>query len=534
VKPVEIELSDFERRAVELPIAAGRIAQLQAIEGKLLYLRLPRNGAAERTNQIVSYDFDEREEKVVEESANMFQVAANHKKMLVGNRGAWTIRGTGGMGGFGGMGRGRGSMPVEDEGAKKDKSALSLSDMQVTIDPGAEWRQIFTEGWRIERDFFYDPGMHGVNWPKVREQYGALLGQCITRWDLNYLLGEMISEMNCSHTYRSGGDAEAPRELNVGMLGCDYALEQGRYKISKIYDGAPWDSDVRSPLNENGLDIKAGMYLLAVNGTELDVNEDPWAAFQGMGGKTVALTLNTKPSLDGSRIVYVTTMASESQLRYLTGIEETRAKVDKASEGKVGYIYVPDTGVRGQNELVRQLRAQYRKAALIIDERWNGGGQLPDRFVEMLNRPILSYWGVRDGSDWQTPQIAHNGPKAMLINGRAGSGGDAFPYFFKTAGCGKLIGTRTWGGLVGYTGVPPLVDGGSVIAPTFGIYNTKGEWIIESYGVDPDIEVVAHPTKVAKGEDPEVDRAIEELKKELSAKPISVPAKPAYPNRSGK
>jgi tricorn protease len=225
-------------------------------------------------------------------------------------------------------------------------------------------------------------------------------------------------------------------------------------------------------------------------------------------------------------------LASESRLRYLDAIEQTRARVDKASGGKVGYIYVPNTGRQGQTELVRQMRAQYKKQALIIDERWNGGGQLPDRFVEMLNRPILNYWGVRDGADWQSPMVAHNGPKAMLINGRAGSGGDAFPWYFKEAGCGKLIGTRTWGGLIGYTGVPSLIDGGTVIAPTFGIYDTKGEWVIEGYGVDPDIEVIAHPTKVARGEDPELDRAVEELLKELKDNPPKVPAKPKYPDRS--
>lgn len=531
-KSVEIEFADFERRAVELPVAAGRFAQLQAIEGKLLYLRLSRTGAAERGAQLVSYDLEEREERVLEESASTFVVAANRRKLLFANRGVWTIRGTGGFS-FGGRG-GRGQIPSEDDFPKKDKTTLNLSDMTVFIDPVAEWRQIFMDGWRIERDFFYDPKMHGVDWPAMLKTYGSLLSQCVTRWDVNYLLGELIGELNASHTYRGGGDEEAAPAVNVGMLGCDFALEQGAYRISRIYDGAPWDSQVRSPLNENGLGIKAGDWLLAVNGVELDTAKDPWAAFLGLGGKVVALTLNSKPSLEGARVVYVTAMTSEAQLRYLSGIEETRARVDKASNGDIGYIYVPDTGQRGQTELVRQFRAQYRKKALIIDERWNGGGQLPDRFVELLNRPILCYWGVRDGADWQTPMIAHNGPKAMLINGRAGSGGDAFPWFFKQAGVGKLIGTRTWGGLIGITGTPRLIDGGNVTAPTFGIYSPQGEWIIESYGVDPDIEVIAHPAKVAKGDDPELSRAIDELKKELSVKPVNVPAKPAYPNRSGK
>ncbi|MCL4731822.1 MAG: peptidase S41, partial [Planctomycetes bacterium] len=235
--------------------------------------------------------------------------------------------------------------------------------------------------------------------------------------------------------------------------------------------------------------------------------------------------------LEGSRRVVVQTLTSESRLRYLAAIEETRARVDKLSGGRIGYVYVPNTGRDGQTELVRQMRAQFKKEALIIDERWNGGGQLPDRFVELLDRKVLNYWGVRDGADWQTPMFAHHGPKAMLINGRAGSGGDAFPYYFKAKGCGKLIGTRTWGGLIGMTGVPPLIDGGSVTAPTFGIYDTKGQWIIEGYGVDPDIEVIAHPSKVARGEDPELERAIEELTRELAANPPRHPPKPSYPDR---
>ncbi|MBX3475864.1 MAG: PD40 domain-containing protein [Planctomycetes bacterium] len=530
--PVLIDFDDFERRAVQLPATPGRYAQLQAVPGKLLYLRRPRTGSSDRNNQVVSYDLEEREERVIEENAGSFVVAAGHKKLLVESRGTYTVRNLGG--GMGGGRGARGAMPEGADQARKDSSALNLANMQVTVDPVAEWRQIFAEGWRLQRDYFYDPRLHKVDWPAVKAQYQALLNQCVTRWDVNVVLGEMIGELNASHTYRSGGDEEAPVSVNVGLLGCDFEVAQGRYRISRIYDGAAWDSEVRSPLSDAALGISAGTFLLAVNGVELDMAKDPWAAFQGLGGKVVSLTLNSKPTLEGARNVVVQTMTSESRLRYLTAVEETRARVEKLSGGRIGYVYVPNTGRDGQTELVRQLRAQFKMQAMIIDERWNGGGQLPDRFVEMLNRPILNYWGVRDGADWQTPMFAHNGPKAMLINGRAGSGGDAFPYYFKQAGCGKLIGTRTWGGLIGMTGVPALIDGGSVTAPTFGIYNTKGEWIIEGYGVDPDIEVIAHPTRVAKGEDPELERAIEELTKELAANPPKVPRKPEYPDRSGK
>ncbi|MBX3460755.1 MAG: PD40 domain-containing protein [Planctomycetes bacterium] len=529
--PVGIDFEDFERRGIELPAQTGRISNVQAVEGRVLYLRRPRTGSADRNSSLVSYDLESREERVIDENVGNFEVAAGGRRMLVESRGSFSIRAIqGGSGARGGRGAGEG----EPDPARRDRMALSLADMQCTVDPGAEWRQMFIESWRLQRDFFYDRSMHGVDWPKVREQYGALLGQCVTRWDLNYLISEMISELNASHTYNRGGEAESGPSVNVGMLGCDYALEQGRYRIVKIYDGAPWDSEVRSPLNESSLGIKQGMWLLAVNGVEIDTSRDPWAAFQGLAGKVVALTINDKPSVDGARVVHVTAMDSESRLRYLSDVEATRAKVETASGGRIGYVYVPDTGRRGQTELVRQLRAQFKCEAMIIDERFNGGGQLPDRFVELLDRPALCYWGVRDGADWQTPMFAHQGPKAMLINGRAGSGGDAFPYFFKRAGCGKLIGTRTWGGLIGITGAPRLLDGGSVTVPTFGIYNTEGEWIIEGYGVDPDIEVVAHPTKLAKGEDPEVDRAVKELLDELKTNAPKPPAKPKYPDRSGK
>jgi tricorn protease len=535
VAPVEIDLDDsfgLERRAVTLPATPGRYGQLQAVAGKLLYLRRPRTGSADRNNQVVSYDLESREERVIEENAGLFIVAAAARRMLVESRGAWTIRNIGG-GGFGGSGRGGrgGQAGPPPEGEPRDRLALNLADMQVTLEPMAEWRQILLEGWRIQRDYFYDPGLHKVDWQAVRRQYEALLPQCVTRWDVNVLLGEMIGELNASHTYRSGGDEESGASLSVGLLGCDFALSGGRYVISRIYDGGPWDSEARSPLNEPGLNIAAGTFLLAVNGVEVDTSKDPWAAFAGLGGKTVELTLNDKPQLEGSRRVVVQTLTSESRLRYLAAIEETRARVDKLSGGRIGYVYVPNTGRDGQTELVRQMRAQFKKEALIIDERWNGGGQLPDRFVELLDRKVLNYWGVRDGADWQTPMFAHHGPKAMLINGRAGSGGDAFPYYFKAKGCGKLIGTRTWGGLIGMTGVPPLIDGGSVTAPTFGIYDTKGQWIIEGYGVDPDIEVIAHPSKVARGEDPELERAIEELTRELAANPPRHPPKPSYPDR---
>ena len=404
--------------------------------------------------------------------------------------------------------------------------------MEALIDPRAEWRQIFTDAWRIERDFFYDPHMHGVNWNLMRERYSRMLNDAATRWDVNYVLGELLGELNASHTYRNGGDVERPLERGVGCLGCDFELTNGAYRIAKIIQAAPWD-DERSPLAAPGMtNIREGDYLLAVNGDPIDTTKDPWAAFDGLADRPVMLSVNTNASLIGARSVLVQTMSSEARLRNLAWINDNRLRVEKLSGGKIGYVYVPDTGQSGQNELVRMWRAQVAKPGLIIDERFNNGGQVPDRFIELLNRPLRNYWAVRDGKDWPWPPVSHTGPKAMLANGWSGSGGDCFPFMFKENKLGPVIGTRTWGGLIGITGAPGLIDGGSVTVPTFGIYSTKGEWIIEGHGVDPDIKVVDDPAAMAKGGDPQLERAVVEVLKALEKEPSAHPKKPAYPDRA--
>ena len=411
---------------------------------------------------------------------------------------------------------------------------LATSGLEMALDPVAEWRQIFNDVWRIERDYFYDPNMHGVDWPAMKRRYGALLDDVVTRWDLNFVIGELIAELSASHAYRGGGDTEQPQQRGVGLLGADYSLENGAYRIKAILDGAAWDSEVRSPLNEPGVNVNDGDYLLAVNGVPIDTSKDPWAAFQGLAEKTVMLTVNDKPEMDGAREVLVKTLASETRLRNLAWIESNRKYVDEATGGKVGYLYVPDTGRNGQTELVRMFMGQFTKDALIIDERFNNGGQIPDRFVELLNRPLIHYWGVRDGRDWQWPPVSHFGPKVMLINEWAGSGGDAFPFYFREAGLGPLIGTRTWGGLIGISGSPRLIDGGVATVPTFGSYSADGEWIIENYGVAPDIEVEDDPALMVDGGDPQLDRAIEEVLRLLEQRPHRRPGRPAYPVKAGR
>jgi tricorn protease len=276
--------------------------------------------------------------------------------------------------------------------------------------------------------------------------------------------------------------------------------------------------------------VKEGDYVLAVNGVPLRTDQDPLAAFQGLADKTVVLTINGTPSPTGARQVTVRCLGDDTQMRYREWIETRRAHVDKATNGRVGYIYVQSTGVDAQNELMRQFMAQWRKDALIIDERFNSGGQIPDRFIELLNRPMLAYWAVRQGEDWQWPPIAHRGPKVMLINGWSGSGGDAFPFYFREAKLGPLVGTRTWGGLIGLSGAPQLVDGGGFTVPTFRMYDVRGNWFAEGVGVEPDIKVDENPTELAKGVDPQLERAIAEAMAQLKTAPPA-PARPKYERR---
>jgi tricorn protease len=514
VKPVEITVEDFESRLVVLPPKPGNYNNLQAVEGKILYQRFPRTGSDEEANALVFYDIKEREEKTILGDVDGYRLSADGKKALVWKRQSASI--------------------VDVAPNQKMEKPLRTGELEMMVNPPAEWRQIFTDAWRLCRDFFYDPGMHGVDWEAMRKQYGALLKDAVTRWDVNYVIGELIAELNSSHTYRGGGDTESEPRMGVGYLGIDWEIDSGAYRIAKIIKGAPWDSEARSPLDMPGVEVNEGDYILAVNGTPLDISKSPWAAFQGLAGKTVELTVNSKPTTEGARKVIVETLRSETRLRNLAWIEQNRKFVEEQSGGRIGYIYVPDTSIGGQNELVRQFLAQFHKEGLIVDERFNSGGQIPDRFIELLKRPPLAFWAVRDGKDWQWPPVAHFGPKAMLINGWSGSGGDAFPDYFRKAGLGPLIGTRTWGGLIGMSGIPQLIDGGVATVPTFRMYDPDGKWFKEGHGVDPDIEVKEDPALLAEGTDPQLKRAVEEVLRMLGEKAFVKPPRPPYEDRSVK
>jgi len=508
-KAVVIDLEGFEARAIVLPPKPGNYTGLAAVSGKLLYRRLPRTGSGDTASRLVYYDLAEREEKTVIEGVNTHIVSHDGKKVLIRSGPRWGI--------------------VDLKAGVKLEKPLRVAEMQAVVDPRAEWRQIFTDAYRFERDFFYDAGMHGVDWNGLRDRYGRLLDDAVTRWDVNFVLGEFIAELNASHTYRGGGDAESAPSRGVGMLGADFALEDGAFRISRIVRGAPWD-DARSPLDAPGVNVSVGDYLLAVNGIPLDTSRDPFAAFAGLTGAPVMLSVNSQPTMDGARTVLVQPLSNDVELRFLEWIEQRRRRVDEATNGRVGYIYVQSTGVNAQSELVKQFMAQWRKEGLIIDERFNSGGQIPDRFIELLNRPPLSFWATRNGESWQWPPVAHFGPKVMLINGWSGSGGDAFPFYFREAGLGPLIGERTWGGLIGISGAPELVDGGNVTVPTFRMYDVRGQWFAEGVGVSPDIAVDDDPSQLVRGRDPQLERAIQEVMNKLPTA-VKAPARPARERR---
>ncbi len=517
--PVEIELAGLETRAVELPIPAGSYGTLAAARGRVVYLREPRAGAAaapdgERAprGELAYWDLGERKEETVVDGIGGYELSADGQKALVSAGERYAI--------------------LDLKPKQKIEKPLATASLEVTVNPRAEWKQIFSDVYRFYRDYYYDAGMEGTDWAAVRASYAKLLPDVRTREDLNFVIGEMIGELNTSHTYRFGGDVEHAPSRSVGLLGVDFSLEDGAYRVKHIVRGASWEAEVRSPLDATGVNVKEGDYILAVDGRTLDPAEDPWAAFDGLGAKTVELLVNDRPSADGARTVLVKTLTDELRLRNLEWIQKKRERVAEVTGGRVGYIYVPSTGIDGQDELARQFYGQFDKEGLIVDERFNSGGQIPDRFVELLDRPVLNYWAVRDGHDWQWPPVAHNGPSVMLINGWAGSGGDAFPYYFRARGVGPLVGTRTWGGLIGISGVPSLVDGGGVTVPTFAIYSTDGKWVIEDHGVDPDVVVPDDPAAQARGVNPQLEAGIQQVEKLLQSKPPVVAKRPAPADRS--
>lgn len=414
---------------------------------------------------------------------------------------------------------------------KLAETQLNLSKMTLKIDPKTEWQQMYVEGWRTLRDWFYDENHHGQDWDAILKRYQPMADAVAHRTDLDYVLSEIAGEINAGHIYVQSGDAPKAERKKHGLLGAQIASHRSGYaKITDIYQGEDWHEDFRSPLGQTGVNASVGDYIIAVNGRPVNQVSNFYELLENTQGEPVELLLSKKPNTKQTWQVTVTPVASEQGLRYLDWVNSRAAYVNKLSNGKIGYVHLPNTHYEGNRSLFKNFMPQTTKPAMIIDDRYNGGGFIPEHMITWLARKPLNYWKRRGVEPTKTPAFAHEGPKAMLINGYSSSGGDALPYYFRQAGLGKLIGTRTWGGLIGISGNPSLADGGQVIAATFRILDNDGNWIIENEGVTPDIEVIDRPELIHKGYDPSIERAVKELLKELKAnpkKPLVVPPAPS-------
>jgi tricorn protease len=517
IKPVKIDLPGIADRLSPVPMSSGIYGALQARKGKLFYLAQPQEARAAGTGDdsphgvLHVFDLVKREDKEIISGIETYDVDHEGKKVIYK---AGPVLG----------------ILDAAPGKKVGEGKLDLSGLQVLIDPRREWRQTFHEAWRIERDFYWDPEMTGHNWKKLGERYESLLPWVAHRSDLNYVIGELISELSTSHTYVGGGDQPKKPHVGVGMLGADLDPDGGYYRIAKIYPGENWLDATRSPLTEPGLKVKAGDYLIAVNGHETHADQDVYAYFQNLAGKLVSLKLNSKPSTAGAWEVSVKPVGDETGVRYLNWIDTNRKKVAEATGGRIGYMHVPDTATDGIIQFDKAFNAQLDKEGIIVDERDNSGGSIPDFYTEKLRRQLLAFVAARDTNDIPWPPVSIYGPKVMIVNELAGSGGDAFPWFFRREKIGPIVGTRTWGGLVGIGNVQPLRDGGGVTAPGFGFWSLDngGEWVVEQHGVDPDFVVTQRPDLVVSGHDPQLEKAIE-LAKDGLKDFKAIPARPKYP-----
>lgn len=406
---------------------------------------------------------------------------------------------------------------------------VNLAAVEVKLDPASEWKNIFDEGWRINRDYFYDPGMHGANWAAIKKKYEVFLPHLTSRAELNKVMQWMFSELSVGHHFIFGGESYAVvKRVEGGLLGADYTVDKGRYRIKKIYGGLNWNPSLRSPLTEPGVNVKEGEYILAVNGKELLGTDDIYRLFENTAGKIVELTVSAKPEIAGSRVVKVVPVADEFGLRNRDWVEGNLKKVTEATKGQVAYVYVPNTAYEGFEYFKRYFFPQANRKAIIVDERFNGGGQLADYYIDILRRPYQAHWNFRYGKDLKSPSASIQGPKVMIVNESAGSGGDMLPWMFRKFGVGTIIGTRTWGGLVGILGFPEFIDGGEVTAPNLAIWTNDG-FVVENEGVAPDIEIEQDPGEVAKGRDPQLEKAIEVALKELEKNPPPTYKRPPYP-----
>lgn len=527
---VKIDFENLDQRILPLPLPQRNYSQLKTGKaGILFYMESSGNPGGGFSPPILhKYDLAKRKSEVFQAGAGGFVVSNNGEKILMAMAGP----GGGGQGGGpGGPGEPRLIIAGTAMPPKPGEGALRLDGLETFVDPVAEWRQMFKEAWRLQRDFFYDPKHHGLDIQAASERYELYLKSLGHRSDLTYLFQEMLGQMSVGHLYIQGGDmGEAPKTVRGGLLGADYALENGRYRFKRVYSGESWNPQTRAPLTQPGVNVKAGDYLIAVNGRNITDTDNVYQALEATAGKTVTLKIGANPNGDGAREVVVTPIDDETPLRTLAWLEDNRRTVDKLSGGKLAYIHLPDTGGGGFTYFNRYYFAQTDKQGAVIDERFNRGGLAADYVIDHLRRPVWNYWSPREGEVYTTPGKIIVGPKVMLANENSGSGGDLLPWLFKRAKLGPVVGKRTWGGLVGIGGYPPLVDGGSVTAPHFGFFNPESKWEVENHGTEPDIEIDLDPKLWREGRDSQLEKAVELAMAELKKNPPIVPKKPDFPD----
>ncbi len=515
---VKVDPDGLGQRIVALPLQAAGYEQLGVGKSGEIYYVKPAGGL-NRFNRgeggtLYRYSLEKRKEDQLLEKIGGYEISADTKKILVQTD--------------------REAFSIADLGEKIDpsKNRLNLDKIEIKIDPLAEWKQIYDEAWRINRDYFYDPNYHGADWNAMKAKYAVFLPDVATRQDLNRVMRWLHSELSVGHHRLGGGDSLANSDTRPGgLLGADYAVENGRYRFKKVYGGLNWNPELRAPLTEPGVDVKAGEYLLAVEGNELKYPDNLYARFERTAGRLTEITVGPSPDGKGSRVVQVVPIENEAQLRNRDWVEGNLAKVTAATNGRVAYVYVPNTAAAGHEYFKRYFFPQANREAIIVDERHNGGGSVADYYIDILRRPYIASWDFRYGGDLKSPLGSIQGPKVMLIDETAGSGGDLLPWMFRKFSLGPLVGKRTWGGLVGILGFPVLMDGGFITAPNLAFYTEEG-FGVENEGVPPDVEVEQTPADVIAGRDPQLERAIAIVLQELEKNPVRPVKKPEIPKRA--
>ena len=511
---VEIDFENIGQRILALPVPARNYAGLLAGKAGTIFLAaVPGAGAGPGPPAATVYKFEMKERKATKftEGIRTLVLSSNGEKALIRRGQNWAIVGT-------------------QKPPKAGDGKIKTADVRVKVDPRAEWRQMYREVWRIERDFLYDPNAHGLDLQAAEKRYAPFLDGLGSRTDLNYLISEMLGNLVLGHTRNGGGDTPSVERVPGGLLGADYSIENGRYRFARIYHGENWNPQLRAPLTEPGVNVNEGDYLLAVNGREVSGADNVFSFFENTSGKQVVLRVAASPDGAEPREVTVVPVSSEVTLRNRAWMDANRRKVAELSGGRVGYLYLPNTAGAGYTNFNRYYFAQAGSEGVVVDERFNGGGTAANYIVDVMNRKLANYWTTRWGDVMTTPAAAVFGPKVMIINEFAGSGGDWMPWYFRFTGAGKLVGKRTWGGLVGTLGFPALIDGGGVTAPNVSFWNQQSEWLIENVGVPPDIEVELDPKAWREGRDPQLEKAVEVVLEELRKNPLPTHKRPAFPN----